>query len=102
MRRSRSISTSCIRISVFKKRAEEETMRQGIALLAGVAAVALSAGTALAQVSDDVVKLAVLNDQSGTYADIAGQGAVVAGQKIGRASWRERGGEYGEVWGGAV
>jgi branched-chain amino acid transport system substrate-binding protein len=30
------------------------------------------------QVSDDVVKIGVLNDQSGLYADLAGQGSVIA------------------------
>ncbi len=33
---------------------------------------------AAAQVSDDVVRVGVLNDQSGIYADIGGQGSVVA------------------------
>ncbi|MGH6708597.1 MAG: ABC transporter substrate-binding protein, partial [Bradyrhizobium sp.] len=33
---------------------------------------------AFAQVSDDVVKIGVLNDQSGLYADIGGQGSVLA------------------------
>ncbi|MBW7850571.1 MAG: ABC transporter substrate-binding protein [Rhodospirillales bacterium] len=41
----------------------------------------LSAGPAAAQgISNDVVKLGVLNDQSGVYADLAGQGSVVAAQ----------------------
>jgi len=53
-------------------------MKRTTALLAGVAALALSAGPAAAQVSGDVVKLGVLNDQSGTYADLAGMGSVVA------------------------
>jgi branched-chain amino acid transport system substrate-binding protein len=44
----------------------------------GVVALALAAGTAQAQVSGGVVKLGVLNDQSGLYADITGQGSVVA------------------------
>ena len=44
-------------------------------LLAALAATALSAGSALAQVS---VKLGVLNDMSGLYADISGPGSVVA------------------------
>ncbi|MCZ7564414.1 MAG: ABC transporter substrate-binding protein [Burkholderiales bacterium] len=42
------------------------------------AAVALAAGTAQAQVSDGVVRIGVMNDQSGTYADLAGPGSVVA------------------------
>jgi branched-chain amino acid transport system substrate-binding protein len=41
-------------------------------------AVGLAAGEARAQVSDDVVKIGVLNDQSGLYADLAGQGSVIA------------------------
>ena len=42
------------------------------------AAFALSAGLAQAQISDGVIKIGVLNDQSGTYADLAGPGSVVA------------------------
>jgi branched-chain amino acid transport system substrate-binding protein len=42
------------------------------------AAVALAAGSAQAQISDGVIKIGVLNDQSGTYADLAGPGSVVA------------------------
>ncbi|MBI4205060.1 MAG: ABC transporter substrate-binding protein [Betaproteobacteria bacterium] len=39
---------------------------------------ALSAGFAQAQISDSVIKIGVMNDQSGTYADLAGPGSVVA------------------------
>lgn len=53
-------------------------MKHSTALLAGVAALALSAGSALAQISDDVVKIGVLNDQSGIYADLAGPGSTLA------------------------
>jgi branched-chain amino acid transport system substrate-binding protein len=42
------------------------------------AALALAAGPALAQISDGVIKIGVLNDQSGTYADLAGPGSAVA------------------------
>jgi len=42
------------------------------------AAFALSAGLAQAQISDGVIKVGVMNDQSGTYADLAGPGSVVA------------------------
>jgi len=38
----------------------------------------LAAGAASAQVSDGVVKIGVLNDQSSLYADLAGPGSVVA------------------------
>src|SRR5215468_9944290 len=36
------------------------------------------AGAAQAQMSDNVIKIGVLNDQSGLYADLAGQGSVTA------------------------
>jgi branched-chain amino acid transport system substrate-binding protein len=53
-------------------------------LFAGTATVALTAGVltgaALAQISGDVVKIGVLTDKSGLYADVAGEGAVVAAQ----------------------
>jgi branched-chain amino acid transport system substrate-binding protein len=43
-----------------------------------LATLALAPGMASAQISDDVVKLGVLNDMSGLYADLGGQGSVVA------------------------
>jgi branched-chain amino acid transport system substrate-binding protein len=46
-------------------------------LLAGAITLALSAG-AHAQISGNVVKIGVMNDQSGTYADIAGPGSTLA------------------------
>jgi len=42
------------------------------------AALAFIAGAAHAQISDGVIKIGVMNDQSGTYADLAGPGSVVA------------------------
>src|SRR3989454_2689850 len=50
---------------------------------AGIAAafivvLSLAVGPAHAQISDGVVKMGVLNDQSSLYADLAGQGSVVA------------------------
>ena len=42
------------------------------------AALALAAGAAQAQYSDGVIKLGVLNDQSSLYADLTGQGSVIA------------------------
>jgi branched-chain amino acid transport system substrate-binding protein len=42
------------------------------------AAFALAAAGAQAQYSDNVVKIGVMNDQSGTYADLAGPGSTVA------------------------
>lgn len=47
-------------------------------LLAGTAVAAIAAGSAHAQVSDNVVRIGVLNDRSGLYADLSGEGSVVA------------------------
>jgi branched-chain amino acid transport system substrate-binding protein len=47
----------------------------------GVAAIlALGAGAAQAQISDDVVKIGVLTDMSGLYADLAGPGSLQAAE----------------------
>jgi branched-chain amino acid transport system substrate-binding protein len=43
-------------------------------------AAAVASGTAQAQISDGVVKIGVMNDMSGTYADLSGPGSVVAAQ----------------------
>ena len=45
------------------------------------AAASMLATSAHAQISDGVIKIGVLNDQSGTYADLAGQGSVWAARK---------------------
>jgi branched-chain amino acid transport system substrate-binding protein len=42
------------------------------------AALAFTAAGAQAQYSDNVIKIGVMNDQSGTYADLAGPGSTVA------------------------
>ncbi len=47
-------------------------------LLSAAAMLALSAGAAHAQISGNVVKIGVMNDQSGTYADLAGPGSTLA------------------------
>lgn len=47
-------------------------------LAAGTTAMMLLAAPAVAQVSDNVVKIGVLTDMSGTYSDLAGPGTVVA------------------------
>jgi branched-chain amino acid transport system substrate-binding protein len=52
------------------------TFKRGLVSLAVAAAVA--AGAAHAQISDNVVRIGVMNDQAGTYADLAGPGSVVA------------------------
>src|SRR5258706_6663885 len=46
-------------------------------VLAAAAALALSA-SAHAQISGNVVKIGVMNDQAGTYADLAGPGSTIA------------------------
>jgi branched-chain amino acid transport system substrate-binding protein len=52
-------------------------MKWKMKALIAAAALALSAG-ASAQISGNVVKIGVMNDQSGTYADIAGPGSTLA------------------------
>ncbi|NCT97331.1 MAG: ABC transporter substrate-binding protein [Comamonadaceae bacterium] len=47
-------------------------------LLATAAAAMLAAGAAHAQISDGVIKIGVMNDMSGLYADIGGPGSVLA------------------------
>jgi len=47
-------------------------------LLAGVAFAVLAAGGAQAQMSDNVIKIGMLSDRSGIYADINGEGSAVA------------------------
>src|SRR5580692_9468665 len=48
-------------------------------LIAGaLCAALLSLGTGVAQASGDSVRIGVLNDQSGIYADLSGQGSVIA------------------------
>ncbi len=46
--------------------------------MTAAAALAFAASAAHAQVSDGVIKIGVLNDQSSLYADLAGQGSVIA------------------------
>jgi branched-chain amino acid transport system substrate-binding protein len=52
-------------------------MRLFLALVLSLLAV-LADGRARAQISDDVVRIGVLNDQSSLYADLGGPGSVVA------------------------
>jgi branched-chain amino acid transport system substrate-binding protein len=52
--------------------------RPALRPLAALAAAALAAGTAQAQISGDVVKIGVISDMSGVYADIDGTGGVEA------------------------
>ena len=54
------------------------TMKRSLSAVLVCAALAALSGTAMAQVSDGVVKIGVLNDMSGLYADIGGPGSVIA------------------------
>ena len=49
-------------------------------LIVGALALGLMAQPAVAQITDDVVKIGVLTDMSSLYADINGPGAVAATQ----------------------
>ncbi|MBL0918420.1 MAG: ABC transporter substrate-binding protein [Hydrogenophaga sp.] len=53
-------------------------MKTTMKLLGTAAAALMAAGAAQAQISDGVIKIGVLNDMSGLYADIAGPGSVTA------------------------
>jgi branched-chain amino acid transport system substrate-binding protein len=53
-------------------------VRLQLALLLALAVMSLGAPGATAQISDNVVKIGVVNDQSGLYADLGGPGSVTA------------------------
>jgi len=53
-------------------------MKFKLKAVAAAAALAFAAGGAQAQISGNVVKIGVLNDQSSLYADLGGQGSVLA------------------------
>jgi branched-chain amino acid transport system substrate-binding protein len=53
-------------------------MRLQSAIIPTLLVACLAAPAARAQISDDVVRIGVLNDQSGLYADLGGPGSVVA------------------------
>lgn len=50
----------------------------GLAVIALVAGVAAIGSPTTAQAADDVLRIGVLNDQSGVYADLGGVGSVIA------------------------
>jgi branched-chain amino acid transport system substrate-binding protein len=56
-------------------------MRFKLMAILAAAALGMGAGAAQAQYSDGVIKLGVMNDQSGTYSDLSGQGSVWAAKK---------------------
>ena len=53
-------------------------MRPQHAFISVLAIMCLAPWGARAQISDDVVRIGVLNDQSGLYADLGGPGSVTA------------------------
>jgi branched-chain amino acid transport system substrate-binding protein len=55
-----------------------DAVRIQLVLISALAIVNLGVSAARAQISDDVVRIGVLNDQSGLYADLGGPGSVVA------------------------
>ncbi len=55
-------------------------MRANSLLLAGLVSLAATVG-ANAEYTDGIIKIGVLNDQSGTYSDLSGQGSVWAAKK---------------------
>jgi branched-chain amino acid transport system substrate-binding protein len=57
------------------------TIKFGKLKAALAVAAALAAGSAAAQFSDGVIRIGVMNDMSGLYADIAGPGSVWAARK---------------------
>ena len=52
--------------------------RKLLATLAGAVLAALGTGAAQGQISDGVIKIGVMNDMSGLYADITGPGSLLA------------------------
>jgi branched-chain amino acid transport system ATP-binding protein len=81
---SRRRWTLCTSIWEFERHFSEgiHSMKlKQISAMVSAALLSLTAGAALAQqvkISDDVVKIGVLSDMSGLYADIGGPGAVIA------------------------
>ena len=57
------------------------TLKPTVLKSAVAGALALLAGAASAQITDGVIKIGVMNDQSGLYADITGPGSVWAARK---------------------
>ena len=68
-----------------------------IKTLFATTALVLAAGAAQAQVSDGVIKLGVMNDQSGLYADVSGPGGTWAAKKAVADSGIEKRGYKVEV-----
>src|SRR5262245_39914264 len=75
--RTSCTSTSGYNLPLSTSRKGAPSMTPSRSVIAALALV-LASGGAEAQISDGVVKLGVLNDQSSLYADLSGQGSVVA------------------------
>ena len=60
---------------------KEERMQHALKTWLAAGALCVAAGAAQAQYSDGTIKIGVMNDQSGTYADLSGQGSVWAAKK---------------------
>jgi branched-chain amino acid transport system substrate-binding protein len=56
-------------------------MKHALTTWLAAGALCVAAGSAHAQFSDGTIKIGVMNDQSGTYADLSGQGSVWAAKK---------------------
>ena len=56
-------------------------MKHALKTWLAAGALCVAAGSAQAQFSDGTIKIGVMNDQSGTYADLSGQGSVWAAKK---------------------
>src|SRR5262245_50145643 len=77
-RRRPACSTNTWVCSPTKKERGATAMTFKLKTLAAAAALAFAAGSAHAQISGNVVKIGILNDQSSLYADLGGQGSVTA------------------------
>jgi branched-chain amino acid transport system substrate-binding protein len=64
-----------IHVTLFK---ETDMKPKLLSTLASAVLAAMGAGAAQAQISDGVIKIGVMNDMSGLYADITGPGSVLA------------------------
>jgi branched-chain amino acid transport system substrate-binding protein len=62
----------------WDQRDEGRPVRLDVPIVLGLLATAVGVGAATAQISNDVVRLGVLNDQSNVYADLGGPGSVIA------------------------
>src|SRR6185295_640054 len=69
---TRTATTDCLSTQM------ETRMNHPLSAVASLAALALVAGTAQAQISDNVVRIGVMSDQTGPYSGNGGPGSVLA------------------------